>query len=129
MGERLDLWRHADGEATFIPHSPHVTVDTRARVLSLDAAAVLLLVEMSNSGQDPPLERTLIVEARNHLAARRFRAAVLDAAAALELVLHQEMTKQLSMVRPSVPKLLLDRVTGNIGGARRASGQRGRGHE
>ena len=36
---------------------------------------------------------------------------MLDAAAALELVLHQEMTKQLSMVRPSVPKLLLDRVT------------------
>ena len=110
-GERLHLWQHADGAITFIPHSPHFTVDARAKVMSLDAAAVLLLVEKSNSGEDPPLERTLIVEARNHLSARRFRAAVLDAAAALELVLHQEMTRRLAVIGPSVPKLLLDRVT------------------
>ena len=110
VGERALIWTRSNGaEQVHVP-SPTIHLDFTP-LLGIDMNDLAFIVERCNDRQDPPLEYMLIASARHSIPHGRRRQAVLDAAAAIELMLSGALRHELAFARPQLADQLLRRKT------------------
>lgn len=109
-GDSLHLWVEVGDEIRLTPRPPtELVIGQAMHVLDLDDFRALL--DHASDGVPPPPEWSLLADARNHLARREHRTAVVDAATAAEIALSDHLVKALSVVNADLARRVVDHAT------------------